>query len=54
MPIEWRPEARPIMVMPVSLAMSWPIFVRPERETRNGMPICAHLITISEVSRPVV
>src|SRR3989475_249487 len=27
---------------------------RPERDTRNGMRICAHLITISEVSRPVV
>ncbi len=46
--------ARPIIVMPTFSAISKPICVRPERETRNGMPICAALITISEVRRPVV
>ena len=31
-----------------------PQAVKPEREIRIGMPICTVLITISEVSRPVV
>ncbi len=31
-----------------------PIWVTPERDSSTGMPICATLITISEVSRPVV
>ena len=35
-------------------ASSTPQAVKPERETRIGMPICTVLITISEVSRPVV
>ena len=30
------------------------ICVKPERETRNGMRIWAHLMTISDVRRPVV
>ena len=46
--------ARPIIVMPTFCAMSYPICVRPERDTRNGIPICAALMTISEVRRPVV
>jgi len=33
---------------------SYLFVVNPERDTRNGIPICAHLITISEVRRPVV
>ena len=51
---KWRLVARPIMVIPTFSAISKPIWVSPERETRKGMPICAALITISEVRRPVV
>ena len=46
--------ARPIIVIPTFSAISKPICVSPERETRNGMPICAALMTISDVRRPVV
>jgi len=35
-------------------ARSTPQAVKPEREITIGMPICTVLITISEVSRPVV
>jgi hypothetical protein len=48
------PPARPISVSPACRARSTPQAVKPERETRIGMPICTVLITISEVSRPVV
>ena len=39
---------------PACRASSTPQAVKPEREIRIGMPICTVLITISEVSRPVV
>src|SRR5439155_15754988 len=48
------PLARPIRVSPAWRARSTPQAVKPEREIRIGMPICTVLITISEVSRPVV
>jgi len=35
-------------------AISLPIWVSPIAETRNGMPICAALMTISRSRRPVV
>ena len=40
--------------MPTCRASSTPQAVKPEREASTGMPISAVLITISEVSRPVV
>ena len=46
--------ARPIRVRLALRASSTPQAVKPEREIRIGMPICTVLITISEVSRPVV
>jgi hypothetical protein len=39
---------------PMRCATSWPIWVMPLRETTMGTPICADLMTISLVSRPVV
>lgn len=48
------PRARPISVSPALRASSTPQAVNPERDTRMGMCIFTHLITISEVSRPVV
>ena len=48
------PLARPISVRSAFCASSTPQAVKPERETRIGMRICTHLITISEVRRPVV
>ena len=48
------PFARPISVSPASRASSTPQAVKPEREIRIGIAICTVLITISEVSRPVV
>src|SRR5215472_2488171 len=48
------PFARPMRVSPACRARSTPQAVKPEREIRIGMPICTVLITISEVSRPVV
>ena len=46
--------ARPIAHRPRRCAISWPICVMPLRETTIGTPICADLITISLVRRPVV
>jgi hypothetical protein len=48
------PLARPMRVSPALRASSTPQAVKPEREIRIGMRICTVLITISEVSRPVV
>ena len=48
------PRARPISVNPTCRARSTPQAVKPDRETRMGIPIRTVLITISEVSRPVV
>ena len=48
------PLARPISVKPACRASSTPQAVKPEREIRIGIPICTVLMTISEVSRPVV
>src|SRR5215831_2084599 len=48
------PLARPIKVSPACRARSTPQAVKPDREIRIGIPICTVLITISEVSRPVV
>ena len=48
------PFARPIKVSPALRASSTPQAVKPEREIRIGMPMRTVLITISEVSRPVV
>jgi hypothetical protein len=41
-------------VRPVLRASSTPQAVKPDRDTRMGMPILTVLMTISEVSRPVV
>ncbi len=48
------PRARPISVKLALRASSTPQAVNPEREIRIGMPMRTVLITISEVSRPVV
>jgi len=48
------PRARPISVRPACRASSTPQAVKPERETSTGISIITVLITISEVSRPVV
>ncbi len=48
------PLQRPISVRFASRASSTPQAVKPDRDTRMGMPIRTVLITISEVSRPVV
>ena len=48
------PRARPISVRLALRASSTPQAVKPEREIRIGMPMRTVLITISEVSRPVV
>mmetsp|Transcript_28773 Transcript_28773/g.54604 ORF Transcript_28773/g.54604 Transcript_28773/m.54604 type:complete len:252 (+) Transcript_28773:1858-2613(+) len=48
------PRIRPIKVRPTCCAISTPQAVNPEREASTGMPIIAVLITISDVSRPVV
>src|SRR5476651_1615869 len=48
------PRARPISVRLALRASSTPHAVKPEREMRIGIPMRTHLITISEVSRPVV
>nr|XP_061807060.1 protein tas-like [Nerophis lumbriciformis] len=41
-------------MLTVVRAISKPICVKPERDNNNGTPIWATLITISDVSRPVV
>jgi ATP-dependent helicase HrpA len=46
--------ARPMAHRPRRLATSRPIWVMPLRETTTGTPICADLMTISLVKRPVV
>ena len=51
---KWLPLARAIIVTPIFCANSSPFCVTPERDSNTGMPICATLMTISEVSRPVV
>jgi hypothetical protein len=48
------PRVRPTSVNPTCRARSTPQAVKPERDTRIGMPMRTVLITISEVSRPVV
>ena len=48
------PLARPIKVRFALRASSTPQAVKPEREINIGIRICTVLITISEVSRPVV
>ena len=48
------PRIRPIRVSPTCWAISTPQAVNPDREASTGIPISAVLITISEVSRPVV
>jgi hypothetical protein len=48
------PLARPTRVSPTWRARSTPQAVKPERETRIGIPIRTVLMIISEVSRPVV
>jgi hypothetical protein len=48
------PVQRASSDIPSFSATMWPIWVVPERDSRKGMPIWAPLITISEVSRPVV
>ena len=48
------PRVRPTRVSPTCRASSTPQAVKPDRETRIGIPMRTVLITISEVSRPVV
>src|SRR5437868_9018712 len=48
------PRVRPTSVSPTCRARSTPQAVNPERDTSIGIPIRTVLITISEVSRPVV
>jgi hypothetical protein len=48
------PRVRPTRVSPTCRARSTPHAVNPDRETRIGIHIRTVLITISEVSRPVV
>jgi hypothetical protein len=48
------PRARPITVMPTCRARSTPHAVKPDRDTRIGIRMAAHLRIISEVSLPVV
>jgi len=48
------PRARPTNVRLALRASSTPQAVKPERDTRIGMPMRTVLITISEVRRPVV
>ena len=48
------PRARPTSVSPTCRARSTPHAVKPERDTRIGIPIRTVLMIISEVSLPVV
>jgi hypothetical protein len=48
------PVARPTVHRPSFCAISCPICVMPLREMTMATPICADLITISLVRRPVV